>query len=160
MFLSFFFSLSFVIGSSEINRFKHLRLRCSRFYNHLNFLLRCKLSRVILKSTSYKLARFLSQSLAHLTCNNLYTVKHSYDFVDKLKFISPSNYTKLSLDVKSLFTNVPVQEALDCLEKRLREFHYSSVKIYEILNLVHCVLAKQPLFSMLILFPQILKALE
>ena len=34
---------------------------------------------------SYKLARFLSQSLAHLTCNNLYTVINSYDFVGKLK---------------------------------------------------------------------------
>ena len=40
---------------------------------------------------SCKFARFLSQSLAHLACNNLYTVKkNSYDFVDKLKLISPS----------------------------------------------------------------------
>ena len=50
-------------------------------------------------TASYKLARFLSQSLAHLTCNDFYPVKNSYDFVDKLKFISPSNYTMLSLDV-------------------------------------------------------------
>ena len=74
---------------------------------------------------SYKLASFLAQSLAHLTCNNLYTMKKSYDFVDKQKLISSSNYTRLSLGVKSLFTNVPVQGALDCLENRLREFHYS-----------------------------------
>ena len=64
----------------------------------------------------YKLARFLSQSLAHLTSNNLYTVKNSYDSVGKLKLIFPSNYTMLSLDVKSLFTNVPIQEALDYLK--------------------------------------------
>ena len=63
-------------------------------------------------------------------------MKNSYDFVDKLKLISPSNYTMLSLDVKSLFTNVPIQGALDCLEKRLREFHYSSIEIEEILDLV------------------------
>ena len=44
-------------------------------------------------TASYKLAHFLSQSLTHLTCNNLHTVKNSYDFVDKLKLISPSNYT-------------------------------------------------------------------
>ena len=65
------------------------------------------------------------------------------------KLISPSNYTMLSLDVKSLFTNVPIQGAsdcfsnsksMDCLEKRLCEFHYSSIEIEEILNLVHlCV---------------------
>ena len=44
----YFLSLVY-LSSSEINRFKHLRLRCSRFYNHLNFLLRCKRSRVIPK---------------------------------------------------------------------------------------------------------------
>ena len=57
----------------------------------------------------YKLNHFLSNSLAHMTSNNLFTVKNSYDFVDKLKLISPSNYTMLSLQVKSLFTNVPIQ---------------------------------------------------
>ena len=46
----------------------------------------------------------------------------------------------LSLDVKSLFTNVPIQGGLDCLEKRLLEFHYSSTEIEKILDLVHlCV---------------------
>ena len=54
-------------------------------------------------TASYKRARFLSQSLVHLTCNNIFTVKNSYDFVDKLKLFSPLNYTMLSLDVKSLF---------------------------------------------------------
>ena len=46
----------------------------------------------------------------------------------------------LSLDVKSLFTNVPIQGGLDCLEKMLLEFHYSSIEFEEILNLVRlCV---------------------
>ena len=43
----------------------------------------------------------------------------------------------LSLNAKILFTNVPIQGALSCLEKRLREFHYSSIEIEEILSLVH-----------------------
>ena len=74
-----------------------------------------------ISSASYKFAHFLSQSLAHLTCNKLYIVKTSYNFVDKLKLISSSNYTMLSLDVKSIFTNVPIQVPLDCLEERLCE---------------------------------------
>ena len=46
----------------------------------------------------------------------------------------------LSLDVKYLFLNIPIKGALDCLEKRLREFHYSFIEIEEILCLVHlCV---------------------
>ena len=70
-------------------------------------------------------------SPAHLACKILYTVKNSYDFVD---------YTMFFLDVKSLFNNVPIQGALDCLEKGLHEFHFSSAEVEEILNLVHlCV---------------------
>ena len=72
-------------------------------------------------TASYKLVRFLSQSLAHLNCNNLYTVKNSYDLVDHLKLLTFSNYAMLSLDVKSIFTNVPIQVPLDCLEERLCE---------------------------------------
>ena len=33
-------------------------------------------------TASYKRARILSQSLAHLACNNFFTVKNAYDFVD------------------------------------------------------------------------------
>ena len=64
-------------------------------------------------------------------------MKNTYDFVDKHKLISPLNYTMLSLYVKSLFTNVPFQEMLECLVKRLRKSHYSSNELEEILNLVH-----------------------
>ena len=86
-------------------------------------------------------------------------MKNSYNFADKLKLISPSNYTMLSLDVISLFTNVLIQGALDCLEKTLREFHYSSTEIEKILNLVHECVWKQPLFTMVYFIPK-LKAWE
>ena len=43
----------------------------------------------------------------------------------------------LSLDDKSLFTNDPIQEALDLLGKRSHEFHYTATEIKEILNLDH-----------------------
>ena len=67
-------------------------------------------------------------------------MKNFYDFVDKRKHISTSNYTVLSLDIKSLFTNVLNQEMPDCIDKRLHEFNYSYIEIKEILNLVHlCV---------------------
>ena len=79
------------------------------------------------ETSSHKLARFLSQSLAHLTCNNLYTMKNSCEFVDKLKLISPPNYTMLSLNWIAW-------------KKSLREFYYSSIEIEEVLNLVYlCV---------------------
>ena len=43
----------------------------------------------------YKLDHFLLQSVAHLICYNPCTVKHSYDFVEKFKHISLSNYILL-----------------------------------------------------------------
>ena len=59
----------------------------------------------------------------------------------------------LFLDVKSLFSNVSIQGALDCLEKWLREFHYSSIEIGEILDIVHlCV--KQTTFVFNGVFPK------
>ena len=59
---------------------------------------------------SYKLVRFLSQSLTHWTCNNIYIVKSSYDFLDNLKLNSSFNYSMLYLDVKSFFINVLILE--------------------------------------------------
>ena len=44
-----------------------------------------------------------------MTCNKLYTMKKkNYDFVVNFKNLSPSNYTVLSLDAKSLYTKVQI----------------------------------------------------
>ena len=118
---------------------------CARFYSLLNIHKPTLAFHPIVSNVntaSYELVHFLSQCLTHLTCNNLYNMKNSYDFEEKLKLISPSNYTMLSLDVIPLFTNVSIQETLDRLENRLHEFHYSSIKIKEILFLVHLCATK------------------
>ena len=52
----------------------------------------------------------------------------------KHKLISTLNNTMFSRDVKSRFNNVSIQEILERLEKRLREFNYSFSKAEEILN--------------------------
>ena len=45
-------------------------------------------------------------------------------------------------------------KGLDCLEKRLREFHYSSIEIEKILSLVHlCVRQSAFVFNGFFLFP-------
>ena len=109
---------------------------------------------------SYEVAHFIAQSLVHSTCNNFYSVKISYDLVDKLKLISSSNYSMCSFDVKSLFTNVPILGALDCLEKRFHEFHYSSTEIEQIHNLVHFCIRQTTFFFSKVFFISKLKAWE
>ena len=48
----------------------------------------------------------------------------------------------VSFDVKSLFTNVPISGALSCLEKRLKEFHYSAFEIDELITLTRTCLSQ------------------
>ena len=48
----------------------------------------------------------------------------------------------LSFHIKSLFTNVPIQDESDCLEKKLHKFQYFSTEMEEILNLVHLCVAQ------------------
>ena len=85
-------------------------------------------------SATYPLSKFFASIFSPLFSTNFHTIKNSYDFVNKLKTVNPVNCSMLSFDVKSLFTNVPIEGALICLEKRLCEFHYSDVEVNEFVN--------------------------
>ena len=61
----------------------------------------------------YKLAKFLVPLLSNLTINE-YTIKNSYKLTESLSdFQVLDNYYMCSYDVKSLFTNVPLDETID-----------------------------------------------
>jgi len=52
--------------------------------------------------------------------NHPYTLKNSEEFVDSIKQIElRRGYIKVSVDVKSLFTNVPIKDGLLFVKKRL-----------------------------------------
>ena len=63
------------------------------------------------------LAKFVVSLLSPFTTNE-YTVANSYDFKESLsKLIVPSDYYLVSYDVKSLFTNVPLDETINiCID--------------------------------------------
>lgn len=65
--------------------------------------------------------------------NDTHAVKECHDFVSRIKNISPENYCILCLDVTSLFTNVPAEEALNCLKISMRVFQYTEIEIKKIL---------------------------
>lgn len=71
----------------------------------------------------YKFTRFVLHCLSHLAFTNVRTVKNFYEFVDKLKDISPYNCP-----------NVPIGGRLECLERELHKFHCTGAEIEEILN--------------------------
>lgn len=67
------------------------------------------------KTATYKLGKFLIPLIEPFTQNG-YTLKNSYDFVDIIQGLklSSSNFM-VSLDIKSLYTNVPVIETINIL---------------------------------------------
>ena len=100
-----------------------------------------------------------SQSLYYLNWINLYTVKNSNDIVEKHNHIVLKDYTTLSIDVKTPFTNVSIEREFDCSEKKSHEFFYSSIEIEEILYLTHfCV--RQTAFMFRDNFISIVRILE
>ena len=63
-----------------------------------------------IKTPSYNLAKFLVPLIEPITKNN-FTVKNSFEFSKKICKQNPE-YFMASLDVESLFTNIPLEETI------------------------------------------------
>ena len=63
-------------------------------------------------TATYPISKFLPAVFSPLCSANFHTIKN-YDFVNELKTLNPVNCSVLSLDVKSLFMNVPIESALN-----------------------------------------------
>ena len=70
---------------------------------------------------TYQLAKNLAKLLSPLA-NLEYTFTSAKDFIEKIKNVKiPHGHQLISFDVKSLFTNVPIQKTIDILLKRIYE---------------------------------------
>ena len=73
---------------------------------------------------TYSLAKFLNPILSPLTTNE-FTVKNSFDFVEEVVNYDHNLYMA-SLDVESLFTNVPLEETIkNCVNNLFSSNFYS-----------------------------------
>ena len=72
--------------------------------NHLNLFLSA------IKTPSYNLAKFLVPLIESITKNN-FTIKSSFEFFKEICGQNPE-YFMASLDVDSLFTNIPLEETI------------------------------------------------
>ncbi len=92
-------------------------------------------------SPTYNLASFLSGILKKVTENHPYTVKNSSEFVDRIQDqkLKPG-HMKVSFDVKSLFTNIPIQDGLQFVKIRLQNDDtwekFTTLKIDDILEIL------------------------
>ena len=68
----------------------------------------------MVNSAQHKLAKFLNMTLEPvLKYFSEYSLKDSFTFVDKIKDMEAQNTFIASFDVKSLFTNVPLEEVIE-----------------------------------------------
>ena len=81
-------------------------------------------------SATYHLSKYLASPLSPLS-ESEYTVKNSKSFIQKVKLDKiPSNYKIVSFDVKSLFSNVHLDQAISIILNRI----YQSTLYDKILN--------------------------
>ena len=66
-------------------------------------------------SPTYELSKYLTTILQPLTNHSTHRLQSTDDFINAIQTIRiPDNHTLVSFDVKSLFTSIPLQLALDC----------------------------------------------
>ena len=82
-----------------------------------------------LNTTTYQLARYLTKILSALSPSQ-YALESSNKFVNVIKQqVIPSSYKLVSFDVKSLFTKVPLDRAIDIILKRIYSKHERATNI-------------------------------
>ena len=68
-------------------------------------------------SPTYQLSKHLTTILKPLTDESRHKLQSTESFIDAIKTVQvPDDHKLVSFDVKSLFTNIPLQLALDCTE--------------------------------------------
>ena len=73
-------------------------------------------------SPTYQLSKYLTTILQPLTDKSRHKLQSTEDFIDAIKTAQiPDDYKLVSFDVKSLFTSIPLQLALQCTETAIRQ---------------------------------------
>lgn len=73
-------------------------------------------------SPTYQLSKYLTTILQPLTDKSRRKLQSTEDFIDGINTTqTPDDYKLVSFDVKSLFTSIPLQLALQCTETTIRQ---------------------------------------
>ncbi|XP_021967061.1 uncharacterized protein LOC110862189 [Folsomia candida] len=92
-------------------------------------------------SPTYKLSKYLANILTKVASKHEFSIKNSTEFVEELKKTrSRPGDKKVSFDVTSLFTMVPIPETLEYIKQRLEEYpdlkKLTSLPINDIMSLL------------------------
>ena len=67
----------------------------------------------------YNLAKWLDEIIQPIVNESKYLLKDTFDFVNKVKLLSNTKVGLGSLNVESLFTNVPLEKTIDILVEKI-----------------------------------------
>ena len=95
-----------------------------------------------IQSPFENLSKFLKNNIQNIVNSNKYYIKDSTDFKSKIKNINiPDNYILISLDVISLYTNIPINLTKNILTKKWEKIkQYTDLPLNEFLNAVELTL--------------------
>ena len=87
---------------------------------------------------AYRLKKQLVKILQNkLIINNKYNIKNATNLTEILSKIDISSDSKLiSLDIKDMYTNIPIQETLNIIDQHLQNLQYHPLEIQKIINLL------------------------
>ena len=70
-------------------------------------------------TATYNLSKYLAKLLSPLSQSE-YTIKNTKQFIEQIRMKQvPDGYKMVSFDVKSLFTNVPLEKTIEITLKRI-----------------------------------------
>lgn len=105
----------------------------------------------------YKLAKFVVPLIDHL-CHNSFTLRNSYNFFEDIKSLRlPADSFMVSFDVKSLYTNIPVNEVIQLICDKVfsNEDLFHNFNRSEFNKLLHLTLADTPFYFNNTLYKQV-----
>ena len=93
-------------------------------------------------SPTYQLSKHLTNILKPLTDKSRHKLQSTDNFIDAIKTIQiPDDHKLVSFDVKSLFTSIPLQLALDCTKTAINKSHYQPpLPTDDLMDLLHLCL--------------------
>ncbi|XP_055590440.1 uncharacterized protein LOC129742555 [Uranotaenia lowii] len=93
-------------------------------------------------SATYRMAQFLANVLQNVVGKTKHHVRSSFDFASEITNVRvPEGCIIYSLDVVSLYTNVPVQNVYDIIEQKWREISdYTPIPWTEFKRALHTIL--------------------
>ena len=93
-------------------------------------------------SPTCQLSKHLTNILKPLTDKSRHKLQSTENFIDAIKTIQiPDDHKLVSFDVKSLFTSIPLQLALDCTKTAINKSHYQPpLPTDDLMDLLHLCL--------------------